>query len=391
MLAFSAILLFLYKPDIARGFAAFKDACVYSIPLAFTTLMSLLIWFVGMVDVRIIMRGLSGSFIIKNMFSSALGAAALLYVFGKRGIWYNLIAVLIANILMIITIIAEHGLADYLAELETLLTTFATETGPIVGQAEIHELSFCLAAYLLYMFYKPKKSIVYFILLFLSLFCFLSAFKRIAVFAIGISLAFGYLLKFIARRNEKTAGRLVVIFTLIVIVLLIAYIAIIDMGVFDYLEKAGIDTKGRAYIYNSVDDFYDFSPAFLGNGIEFLTYQLSTSMEIGVASVHNDFLQHFIELGFWGYILWLFSITLVRVLYFGRKGNVENAIVAFILTLYLLIVSATDNTMRYPLVTVVVAILMMGNGFEESVRSSEHKLFDYVSRSDTEEGYDSLL
>ena len=128
VLAFSAIVMFLYKPDIARGVTAFKDACVYSIPLAVTTVVSLFIWFMGTVDVGVISRGLSSSFIYTNMLSFALGSGALLYVFGNRGIWYNLVAILAANILMIITIIAQNGLASFFSEFVTLLVTFADVT-----------------------------------------------------------------------------------------------------------------------------------------------------------------------------------------------------------------------------------------------------------------------
>ena len=387
----SAMILFLYKPNIARGFTAFKEACVYSIPLAVTTTVSLFVWFVETVDVSVISRGLSSSFIYANMLSFALGAGALLYVFGKRGIWYNLLAMLIANLLMIITIIAQNGLGNYISELVTLVTTFADVTGGIIVQAEIHELAFCIGAYLIYMLYKPRKDLVYFILLALSLFCFLSAFKRIAIIAIAVALAFGYLLKFIARFNKKSASRLVVILIIAVVVILIGYIAFIKMGAFELLEKAGIKTSGRVEIYDAVDEFYEFSPTFLGNGIGFLTYQLNTFMNVGVASVHNDFLQHFIDLGFWGYIVWLVSMTLVRVLYFGRRGNLDSAIVAFMLTVYLVIVSSTDNTMNYPLLTGVLAMLMIGNSFEENVRSSEIKMFGCVSNANKEEESDRLL
>ena len=387
----SAVLMFLYKPNIARGVTAFKDACIYSIPLLVTTVVSLFIWFMGTVDVGVISRGLSGSFVYANMLSFALGAGALLYIFGTRGIWYNLIAILIANILMIVTVIAQNGLGNYFSEFITLVTTFAGVTGDVIVQAEIHELAFCLGAYLIYMLYKPKKSILYFILLILSLFCFLSAFKRIAIIAIAIALAFGYLLKFIARYNQKTASRLVTFFTCIVIVLLIFYIALIKMNAFEFLEKAGINTSGRVEIYHAVDKFYEFNPGFLGNGIGFLTYQLNTSMHVGVASVHNDFLQHFIDLGFWGYMIWLVAMTLVRVWYFGRKGNVENAIITFILTLYLIIVSTTDNTMNYPLLTGVLAMLMMGNSFDENVRISEQNMFGYISKANQKEESETLL
>ena len=391
LLFFSAVILFLYKPSISRGVTAFRDACIYSIPLAVTTVVSLFIWFMETVDVGVISRGLSSSFIYVNMLSFALSAGAMLYIFGEKGIWYNLVTILIANILMIVTVILQNGIGNYLSEFITLITTFAGETGDIIVQAEIHELAFCIGAYLIYMLFKPRKNIIYFILLFLSLFCFLSAFKRIAVIAIFISLVFGYLLKFIARYNKKTASRLVTFFTIVIIVLLICYIALIKGDAFAFLEKAGINTSGRVEIYNAVDDFYEFSPEFLGNGIGFLTYQLNTFMNVGVASVHNDFLQHFIDLGFWGYIIWLLSMTLVRILYFGRKGKTENAIITFILTLYLIIVSTTDNTMNYPLLTGVLALLMMGNGFGSSVRDTELKMFGYISNTDTEEESDSLL
>lgn len=391
VLACSAIFLFLLKPNIARGITAFKDACVYSVPLGVTTVVSLFVWFVQTVDVGVISRGLSSTLIYVNMLSFALAAGAMLYIFGGKGIWFNLVAILVANILMIVTVIAQNGLGAYMSEFITLITTFAGVTGDIIVQAEIHELAFCLGAYLIYMFYKPKKNIVYFILLFLSLFCFLSAFKRIGIIAIVIALAFGYLLKFIARYNKRTAIRLIVFFTIFVIILLICYIALIKGDAFELLEEAGINTSGRVEIYNAVDVFYEFSPDFLGNGIGFLTYQLNAFMKVGVASVHNDFLQHFIDLGFWGYIIWLVSMTLVRVLYFGRKGNVENAIITFMLTIYFIIVSSTDNTMNYPLLMGVLAILMMGNSFDENVRSTELKMFGYVSKVNREEESDSLL
>ena len=163
------------------------------------------------------------------------------------------------------------------------------------------------------------------------------------------------------------------------------------MDAFELLEKAGINTSGRVEIYNAVDKFYEFTPSFLGNGIGFLTYQLNTFMNVGVASVHNDFLQHFIDLGFWGYIIWLFSMTLARVWYFGRKGNVENAIITFMLTLYLIIVSSTDNTMNYPLLTGVLAMLMIGHSFDDNVCKNEVKIFGCISKANTKEESETLL
>lgn len=391
VLSFSAIAVFLYKPNIARGFSAFKSALVYSVPLLVTTVVSLFIWFEGKAPTDVITRGVSTVYIYTNMLSFALAAGAMLYIFGEKGIWYNLIAILGANILMIVTIIATYGLGNYISEFITLVTTFAGETGDIIVQAEVHELAFCLGAYLIYMIYNPKKNVVYFILLALTLFCFFSAFKRIAMIAIVIALLLGYILKFVSRFSKKNAIRLTTVFSVIVILLLIFYIALIKGDAFELLESAGINTSGRVEVYNAVDKFYEFSPQFLGNGIGFLTYQLNSSMTVGVASVHNDFLQHFIDLGFWGYILWLVSMILIRVWYFGSKGRVENAIITFMLMVYLVIVSTTDNTMNYPLLTSVLALFMIGHGFDHRVSVYEDKKFGYVSQKNRIKDGDSLL
>ena len=123
VLAFSAILLFMIKPNIARGVTVFKEACIYSTPLAVIATVSMFIWFMETADMSVITRGLSMSFIYTNMLSSALAAGAMLYIFGNDGIWYNLIAILIANIFIIFTIIAQYGLGSYISEFITLITT----------------------------------------------------------------------------------------------------------------------------------------------------------------------------------------------------------------------------------------------------------------------------
>lgn len=387
----SAFVAFLVKPNIARGAAALKAAFVYCVPLIVTVIASLFIWFVGQVDTSVIARGLSGTFIYYNMISFTFGAIAFLYVFGEKGIWYNLIAILIANCFMICTVILQNGIGVFFSEFIKLIVTFAGETGDVIVQAEIHELAFCLGAYLIYMAYKPKKTIAFYILLALTLFCFIAAFKRIGMIAIVVALGLAWLLKFVAKFKKDTAMRIAVILSVFLVVLLIGYVGMIKLGVFSLLEKAGIETSGRVTLYNTVDKYYEFSPEFLGNGIGFLTFKLSTNTSVAVSSVHNDFLQYFIDLGFWGYVLWLISMTVLRVCYFGKKGNVENAILVFALTVYLVIVSSTDNTMNYPLLTTVLAVLMIGNGFDTRVQAVETKLFGHISDANKNATGESLL
>ena len=387
----SAFIVFLCKPNIARAAVSVKATAVYCVPMVVTLMISLFIWFVEQVDTSVISRGLSSSFVYTNMISFTLAAVAFLYVFGEKGMWYNLIAILISNLLMILTIIAQNGIGVFFSQLITLIVTFAGESGSVIMQAEIHELAFCLGAYLIYMLLKPRKNLTYLILLGLSLFCFVAAFKRIGIVAIVGALVLAWPLRFIAKFKKEIAMRIIVVFTVLLAIALVVYIAMIKMDVFSTFEEIGINTNGRAEIYNAVDKFYEFSPDFFGNGIGFLTYQLNTYIKIGVNSVHNDFLQHFVDLGFWGYILWLLSMTLLRVCYFGAKGKTENAIIAFALTIYLVIVSSTDNTLNYPLFTTTIAILMIGPGFDERVRAAETKIFGHISDVNKNTGGDSLL
>lgn len=391
VLTASAILVFLYKPNIARGASSVVSALVYAAPLIVTLVVSLFIWFMGKVDVSIIARGLSGALIYTNIMSFTLAAVAFLYIFGEKGIWYNLIAILISNILMILTIIADYGLGSFLSEFITLVVTFAAETGDIIVQAEIHELAFCLGAYIIYMLLTPKKNMAFYILLALTFFCFMVSFKRIGIIAITVSLAFGWFLKFVAKFKKDTASRIAMFMSIALVVILTGYIVIIKLDVFTLLEEMGIETSGRVVIYDAVDKFYEFSPDFLGNGIGFLTYQLSTNIKTGVSSVHNDFLQYFIDLGFWGYILWLTSMTVLRVGYFGAKKKTDSAIITFALTLYLVIVSSTDNTTNYPLLTTVLAVIMIGHGFDDKVRMNEQKIFGCISEANKRPEGESML
>ena len=72
-------------------------------------------------------------------------------------------------------------------------------------------------------------------------------------------------------------------------------------------------------------------------------------------------------------------------------SKVDNAILTFALTIYLVIVSSTDNTMNFPLLTTVLAIIMIGEGFDENVRNTEMKLFNCVSDANKKTEGDLIL
>ena len=388
IMIFSGMVYFLIKPDLARAAVAVKSSLVISVPLFVTLTASMLVWVVEKSELHVITRGLSYYFIFMNFFHAALAGAVLLYVFGEKGMWYNLVSILIANLLMIATVMIKNGVAAYLGEFVTLVKTFAGDTGPIIMQAEIHELAFCLGAYLLYMLLYVRKNIFSLALFLLAAFCFASAFKRIAVVAVATALVFGYAMKFLkARGKDKLAGRLITVTMIVTVILLLAYVGIVKWGAFQKMEDAGIDTSGRAYIYRAVDKFYEFSPTFIGNGMGFLTFRLNSGLEIGVGAIHNDFLDYFVNIGFWGFIFWLLSFTVLRTKYFGRDGFTDGAIVTASMVLYIMIVSATDNSMNYQLFNTAVAVITMGHGFDRRVEAERERIFGKYVPENRQEYY----
>lgn len=372
----AGFLCFLFRPEIGRFVISVKDAFAYSLPLWVMTTISLLIWLINRSDPQAIMRGISYYYVFTNMFSAALAAGVLLYLFGKNGIWFNLVAILIVNCHRLITLMLEYGVGPFFREMFLLVSTFAGQSGDIMSRAEIHELAFCLGAYLVYMILRPEKSKASFwLLLGATAFCFLAAFKRIAIVAIGICLVTGFFLKLVRKKHPQTVSTFINVLTFLLILLLIAYIAVIKADVFTMMDRAGLETNGRDVFYSAVNDLYSFSPAYLGGGMGYLPYYLNSAISLTVRAVHNDFLQFYVDLGFFGYIIWLISMTYSRTGYFGKRSNVDDMISTFCVSLFLIICSATDNTINFSLLATVTAILMMGPSYEARAQAHEQKRF----------------
>lgn len=112
LILFSEFVYFIFRPNIARTYVSIKGALVLAAPLLVMVTVSLPVWFLEKTEWVEIYRALWNYFLYVNQLLAALVAAAFLYLFGEKGIWYNLIAILIANLMMIITIMLENGVGD---------------------------------------------------------------------------------------------------------------------------------------------------------------------------------------------------------------------------------------------------------------------------------------
>ena len=379
LIIFSGVVIFLIHPNLARASVALRSALIFALPMLVMITVSLPIWFVNRVTPLELYRESWNYLIYMNQFLAALVSAVFLYLFGKRGIWYNLAGLLAANLGWILSLMVEEGVGPYLRELYRLVVTFAGETGDIIARAEVHELAFCLGVYIVYMLLFYRKDFVFNCLLILSLFCFVSAFKRIAMGSIVISLAAGFALKLLGRKgNDKAVKYTIRITFILVCILLLFYIAFVKADGFHLLEKLGLDTMSRADIYDMVDEYYRFSPAFWGHGMGWLSYQLTRVIELWENAIHNDYLQFYIDLGFWGYLFWIISLTFVRTGYYGRKGRIWDRINTFVIMCYILILSTTDNTMNYQMLYTVSGIVIMGHTFDRQVQEEDRRLLGFI-------------
>lgn len=378
MIAFilSVLIVFLIRPDFAGAVVAVKGAMVLSVPFLVMVTVSLPIWFVERVEWVQIYRSLWHHLLYVNQPLAALVASAFLYLFGEKGIWYNLLSILAANLAMIGTIIWEQGIGAYWSDLVQLIVSFAGVTGNVIQDAEFHELAFCLGAYLVYMFLFAQKKPVFLLYMGATVFCFLSAFKRIAIVAFLISLAAGWGLQYLNRKGLKRLVNLLMTgIMLFICVFLVFYVDFVRIGGFHWLEKLGINTMSRADMYDQIKNIYSFSPFYAGHGMGYLSYHLTRLIHIWETAIHNDFLQFYVDLGFFGYIFWILSFTLFRILYFGGEKNTENGILAFSIICYMLILSATDNSLNYVMFYVTTGLLIMGRGFEQREEEEEARLF----------------
>ena len=155
VLAALSFLVFLVRTDLDRAGRLVRYGVLLGLPHLALVLASVPLWVFQVQRLTQIRRGL-----FDQVYGLAILAAmaGVLYVFGRRGLWLNLAAMLGANFITVIRVVRESGLSVYLHELRRLIVTFSGETGPVMAQMEIHELTFALGVYLVYYALHRRQS-----------------------------------------------------------------------------------------------------------------------------------------------------------------------------------------------------------------------------------------
>ena len=200
-------------------------------------------------------------------------------------------------------------------------------------------------------------------------FCCLVGLKRIAIPALALALLAALLLRLMP---DRAARQTAVCASVAMIVVSFLYIAGIRYGLFDYLEaQLGLDTKGRAQL-----SYYEISFAYMGKGTGFeRMVEWFSGVEHDVplrtqTQIHNDFLRMYLNIGFVGYWVWLWSWLPARLGYWFRQAGKDGGCLFLGICVYCFVLYATDNTIYYPYTMIACALVPMACRFDAQAASA---------------------
>lgn len=341
--------LSLYYISINKDFRVTKDrrffVLLFCVPRILMLLYSCFIWFTSGTGLPYITRGISNT-----IFQCIAYFCGVCYACGEKD---DILKVTLAAALTV------FGMAYLLGFLQNGFA-FLSALNPLSSAAynyskytELHELAYIIGLYVLVSLITKKNTSLKKenVLFWLSVIVFFIAWKRIGIFA--VALAYVYFV-FFSRSKKKTKSFYVKVTGIAVAIMCMAYVSLIVSGVFVSLLKAvGIDLMGRDIIYGYFRKFASFSPGFLGRGVGFVTRQFDYTTRddlynmVSIRALHNDFFKMYIEIGFIGFLIWVYWWLIKKPQILQKRYGVKKAFVCMLLILYAFILYTTDNVESY--------------------------------------------
>lgn len=347
-----ALLVFLVQPNFQRGAAMLRQVYILSLPYVVTVFISMFLWMINFSGFQNITRGFFYVFYQLIAFGAA-GAA--LYLVGKNAVLWYWAAMIAVNIYRIYQVIREFGFSVFWADFMTLLRSFGNETGDAIRELELHDPNFAIGLLLIFFVAYRREQKKSWLCFAVTLLFFLTGLKRIAV--AGIVLA--CLISLLADRiGEKRIRGFLYTIVFVLCAVGVLYPIIIRSGLFEkFMEIAKIDSLGRVEMYNYIEGVYEVGFQYLGQGLGYVSRMMgSLSEEIQEAmlsygyaagELHNDILRILIDIGFTGFLIWLFMFTVNRLRMLLKYENMKTAVVFVAAMVYLFITYMTDNTYYY--------------------------------------------
>lgn len=202
--------------------------------------------------------------------------------------------------------------------------------------------------------------------------CLLLGLKRSVLLAVFISFMVGILLMQIPDREARASVRgLCVLLTLFGF----AYVIACYYGIMDWLELIGVNTRTRAHFFGQLRAYYEMSVGYFGRGAGFISRMMQEGSLVAASNgylpndIHNEFLRQYIELGFFGYLIWMILYLNYKIEFFFHGLNTENdrfhgiLVMCFIVANYMTFM--TENSLYGFKLIMVSSLLMMAYHFED--------------------------
>lgn len=250
---------------------------------------------------------------------------------------------------------------------------------------EVHDICLAIPMFIYYYWQMnieaPHRKLKIAVAVFISL----AGFKRIALAAAAVILILAFLIRIREMRGIRFTE---VIIQCFLCAFGIFWIVFTGTGLIENVAaEYGINMMSRDVIYSFMQQYasFDFWQSIAGGkGLEFCNYRLllASGVELHnmtITALHNDLLKLDIEMGLAGYLLWL-AYTIFLVPAYLRSNFGPKAKTAYVLlTVFVFIVYATDNTTTYPVFQMVLFCILACATFAE-LTTSEAGGCDFVSR-----------
>lgn len=310
-----ALLFMLVTGDFRRLKTVGQFAVMFGLPFVMMAALSMLYWALDFQQLNYMSRGCST--ILYHVISLSAMCSAV-YLFGRRSIDYTLYGMCGANCCIVLGSIKENGIGAFVTGLIAFAKSGGIDTNAAIKALEVHDLTFAFGLMLLFALCceRGKKRLIY----------------------VGLS------------------------------------------GLFNEIVHAlEIDTMGRDRLYAAFQEVYDFSPAFRGYGIGYVTRYISIMTEAGVGvfgthsfgGMHNDIVTMYIELGFWGFAFWIWYSWNGRIVWCQKEFGMQTALLLLYETIYGFITYATDNTVFYCYINTVFMLLPIAMAIGEQEQGEE--------------------
>lgn len=349
-------LSFLAVPRLRLFIECVKTAGIMSTSYVMCIIVSLGIWIFTFTRIR---QMISGFFAPIYILISAACVSVLVYFLREKAVVYAFWSMSTAFFIMIFQQIRIVGIREFFYEMYVLVISASTDTLPAMRVLEGPRFSYCYGLFFIYFLFQKKNMPTWKFILRMAvcIFCFLAGFKRSCILAT----LFGLIVALIFfRSNVSFRRKFVNILIVVFVVFAIGYIPVIRYGVFDrVVEALQIDTSHRNELYDYYFDYYEFNPSYIGQGFGWVQNHIEGKEGLAAYDVHNEYLRNYIELGFWGYLFWVFTVfpwVIKRVI--SYKDVRDDTIIAGSMV-YMSILYITENIFLFYTFFIVLCTIVM--------------------------------